>query len=496
MNWRAPLEKILLWFLAAIKTRERPARRRPFWRRKFRPPAWAALLLYGAGLAFLLGSLFGGGPAGWTAGIGSAAAACVFLAVYFRREEPEILADPDGLALLLVIGLVSTFGVAAAALHWPVGWIPVGLPVLLVSVLIGPRPALLTGLTLSVLVGVLADMDLRAFLAAAGVSAFGGLASLHLRNRKEFVRLGYALALVQAGLSVALASSRPGPLPLSEAVRVAGGAVISGMASVILAMGLLPYLERLFGKVTMMRLLELADFKNELLHNLVSRAPGTYHHSLNVATLSEAAAEAIGASGLLCRVGAYYHDIGKTLQPEYFIENNPEASDKHGKMAAHFSSLLVISHVKDGIELGRKHGLDEPILRFIPEHHGTSRVHYFYQRALENGAAEPPADALYRYPGPKPQSPETAIVMLADAVEAATRAMEDPTPQRLRDTVYNVINNRFIDGQLEESPLKLSDLHRIAESFIATLIGMHHGRIPYPAGPAGGRRPKRQPARV
>jgi putative nucleotidyltransferase with HDIG domain len=233
--------------------------------------------------------------------------------------------------------------------------------------------------------------------------------------------------------------------------------------------------------LTNFRLLELSDFNHPLLKRMVLEAPGTYHHSLIVSNLSEAAADAIGANTLLTRVGAYYHDIGKLDKPEYFTENQLAGGNVHDDIEPSMSRLVILNHVKEGVELGKKFKLNQAILDFIPQHHGTALMYYFYQKALEE-AEEPDSikEENYRYPGPKPQTRETAIVMLADSVEGATRALDEHTPTRIADTVRKVINNKFIDGQLDECNLTLKEIELIAATFTRVLSAMYHGRIKYP----------------
>jgi len=210
-------------------------------------------------------------------------------------------------------------------------------------------------------------------------------------------------------------------------------------------------------------------------------APGTYQHSLAVSQLAEAAADTIGANGLLCRVGGYYHDIGKLVTPEYFTENQKVGPSKHDAIEPTMSRLVILNHVKEGMELGKKYRLNPMILNFIPEHHGTALIHYFYHKSVEGAeVGETVEEQDFRYPGPKPQSRETAIVMLADSVEGAVRAMEEHTPARMEDVVRKVINNKFIDGQLDECPLTLKDIYKISQEFTRLLSAMYHGRVKYP----------------
>ncbi len=210
-------------------------------------------------------------------------------------------------------------------------------------------------------------------------------------------------------------------------------------------------------------------------------APGSYQHSLAVSQLAEAAADAIGANGLLCRVGGYYHDIGKLVTPEYFTENQNAGMNKHDNIEPTMSRLVILNHVKEGLELGKEYRLHPAILDFIPEHHGTSLIYYFYHKFMqdaENGEVIEEQD--FRYPGPKPQTRETAILMLADSTEGAVRSMDDHAPSRIEDVVQKVINNKFIDGQLDECALTLKDINKISKAFTRLLSAMYHSRVKYP----------------
>lgn len=216
--------------------------------------------------------------------------------------------------------------------------------------------------------------------------------------------------------------------------------------------------------------MELSDFNRPLLKELILKAPGTYHHSLIVGNLSEQACEAIGSNSLLARIGSYYHDIGKIKHPEFFSENQKEPISKHKDIPPSLSRLIILNHVKEGIEFAHKHKLKNRIIDFIREHHGTSLIHYFYQKALEESEGNQEIiEEGFRYSGPIPKTKETAVVLLADSVEAATRSLKDPTPQKISSIVHKIINNKFIDGQLEDCDLTLRDLDRISEKFIHVL---------------------------
>jgi putative nucleotidyltransferase with HDIG domain len=257
----------------------------------------------------------------------------------------------------------------------------------------------------------------------------------------------------------------------------------SGLAAGFLVLGLLPFIERLFGIATNISLLELCDVNQPALRRLAMEAPGTYTHSLYIGSLAQAAAEAVGAKPLLARVGAYFHDIGKVNKPHYFVENALGKTEAHEGLTPAMSRLVIMSHVKDGLEMADRLGLPRYIKRFIAEHHGTTVVEFFYHEAevqAERTGNEPPHDIDYRYPGPKPRSRETAIVMLADTVEGATRAMKEPTAARVQAIVHEMVMKRLMDGQLDESGLTLSDLHKIEETLTKALLSVYHTRVPYP----------------
>ncbi|MBU1084137.1 MAG: HDIG domain-containing metalloprotein [Candidatus Omnitrophota bacterium] len=255
----------------------------------------------------------------------------------------------------------------------------------------------------------------------------------------------------------------------------------SGIFSGFIVMGLLPVFEHIFKVSTNISLLELSDLNHPVLKKLAIEAPGTYHHSIMVGNLAEVASEAIGADSLRARVGAYYHDIGKIPKAEYFSENEMGSGSRHAKLAPSMSSLIISKHVKDGVEIAKKYKLNNSIIAFITQHHGNSLIAYFYQKAMEKAEnAESLDEESFRYPGPKPQTKETAIVLLADSVEASSRTLVDPNPSSIRNLVKKIINNKFIDGQLDECDLTLRDMHKIAESFERVLMGVFHTRLKYP----------------
>lgn len=259
-------------------------------------------------------------------------------------------------------------------------------------------------------------------------------------------------------------------------------ALLGGLINAVYVSGTVPLVEALFHYTTDVKLLELANLNSPLLRELMVRAPGTYHHSVLVGNMVEAGAEAINANPLLARVAAYYHDVGKLKKPHYFIENIRDGENRHDKLSPSMSALILISHMKEGVELAREHRIGLPIIEIIRQSHGTSLISFFYLKAkgLEVPGSPPVDERDFRYPGPKPQTREAGLVLLADCVEAASRTLADPTPARIQGMVQKIINNIFIDGQLDECELTLKNLHEIAKSFNQILAGIYHQRIDYP----------------
>ncbi|MDD5574913.1 MAG: HDIG domain-containing protein [Candidatus Omnitrophica bacterium] len=359
-------------------------------------------------------------------------------------------------------------------------YIPVASVVMLVALLYRDLElALIFAVLLSFFVGSIFGGDLY----LAGVlllgSILGALYVWQARRRSRILTAGFFVGLIQS-LAV-LTFFQHTTLQNVPIAKFCTAPFLNGIISSFLVAGLLPVFEYLFRVVTNISLLELADFNHPLLKRLVFEAPGTYHHSLMVGNLAEVACESVGANALLARVGAYYHDIGKLEKPEYFSENQDKCSSKHDDLSASMSKLVIMEHVKAGVELARKNRLNNTIIEFIRQHHGTSLVYYFYRRALEAGTDEQGlTEEVFRYPGPKPQTKEAAIVLLADSAEAACRTLDEPTAGRISDMVHRVINNKFIDGQLDACDLTLRDLEKIATIFIHILGAFYHSRIDYP----------------
>ena len=305
-----------------------------------------------------------------------------------------------------------------------------------------------------------------------------------IRSRSKLIEVGgiSALAMMAAAAAWGMISFDPWAYLLNNALY-AGAA---GLTVGFIVLGILPFIEKMFRITTSMTLLEMADASHPLLRRLAVEAPGTYNHSLQVATLAEAAAEAIGANSLLCRVAAYYHDVGKINKADYFVENQlPGQQNRHLNLTPSVSLLIIIGHVKDGIELAREYALPNALVPFIQQHHGTTLVEYFYHAAKtkqgqNKGEPEVP-ETQYRYPGPKPRTKEAAIVMIADCVESATRAMGEPTAPRIETLVHDLTMRRLLDGQFDDCELTMRDIERVESALVKMLLSIYHGRIAYPS---------------
>jgi putative nucleotidyltransferase with HDIG domain len=307
-----------------------------------------------------------------------------------------------------------------------------------------------------------------------------------LRNRWDLLKYGVLGGLAQGAVVLGL-STLGSALTYYPAPSDALAALGNCLGCAVILLGAMPLLENAYAIITNIRLLELADHGHPALRKIQFEAPGTWAHTISVEFLAVPAAEAIGANARLVRAGVFSHDLGKTLKPEYFVENNPNAPERHRRLAPSVSALIITGHVKDGIQLAREFRLPRQIVDFIPEHHGTTLVSYFYHSARkraeeEHGedAAENVQEAFFQYPGPKPQSRETAIVMLADTVEAASRTLENPSLPRIRTFVHELIMQKLLNGQLDESDLTFRDLARIEEEFNRVLMSRYHSRIKYP----------------
>ncbi|MFA5150466.1 MAG: HDIG domain-containing metalloprotein [Candidatus Omnitrophota bacterium] len=357
-------------------------------------------------------------------------------------------------------------------------YIPFSIIPMLATLLFGSlEVSLLLTLASAVALASFSGYPLQTMLLALTSGTVSSFLVLGARKRSTIIRAGILNALLQIIVLVLIEHLWIG-LPYRYLTLF-----LNGIISSIIVLGVLSVFEYLFNTATNISLLELADFHHPLLQRMVQEAPGTYHHSLIVGNLSETACRAVGANALLARIGAYYHDIGKLQKPEYFSENQNREINKHGNLSPTMSKLVIMNHVKEGLELAKRYRLNPALIDFIQQHHGNSLVYYFYRRALENiEKDEVVKEEGFRYPGPKPNTKETAIVLLADSVEAAMRTLREPSPAKIEELVHKVINNKFIDGQLDECELTLKDLEKISAVFIRLLCGIYHSRTSYPEG--------------
>jgi len=403
-----------------------------------------------------------------------------FFFFYLYLLRPEIWSKDRSLVIVTVIlgFIVALYGVVIRS-PWSLYVVPVALASVLLTIIFNSRTALLGTLLLAFTGGQMLGLDLEYTLATFFAGAFGTFSVRDIKNRGQFfvsgglVFVGYFLVLAATWLYI--------DLPIGRVLPDLGYAAIASAVTITASLFLWT-LERIFDITTDLTLLELSDTNSPPLKKLSLQAPGSFNHSLQVANLAEAAADRIGAHTLLTRVGALYHDIGKMKKPEYFVENQRAGTNPHDKLKPRMSALIIASHVKEGLEMGREENLPERILNFIPMHHGTARIEYFYRRALsqaeETDRSVPESE--FRYPGPKPDSKETGILMLADSVEAASRSLDDPSPQRLENLIDLIFRERIDDGQLDNTDLTFRDLSLVKDTFLKMLLGIYHVRVKYP----------------
>ena len=409
-------------------------------------------------------------------------AAFLLCGVYTRYRQRGQVAN---LGRIFVFTLLSVATVAlarwAAADKWHAEILPLALFGMTMAIVTRRELALLITGILSVIIVLALGEDLSELVVLTGTTTTAILCLGGIRSRSKLIYVGLFAGAVAVVLNLTMETIDDQPFGwmlvsnslLTGIWTVAAGLVINGM---------LPFIEHAFGVLTDLSLLDLGDVAHPLLQELVRRAPSTYNHSVTVGSIAEAAAENIGARGLLCRVGAYFHDIGKMLKPGYFIENQGAEGNRHESLVPAMSTLVIIAHIKDGSDLGRQHHLPQPIIDLIAQHHGTTLVEYFYGRAQResdpnNGEVD---ESNYRYPGPKPQTKEAAVLMLADAVESASRTLVDPTPARIESIVREIAERRLDDGQFDESGLTLRELRTIERSLAMSVASIYHGRIKYP----------------
>lgn len=396
---------------------------------------------------------------------------------YLYFFDREVLCDIK-LLLILSIIILSTTLISKNIYRISEYLMPISLATMLISILINPKLAILVNLVVSVFIGTITSNDISTIIFLLIGGTVGAFAIVNTHQRYNIVITG----LIVSAFNILTISSFGfiHGVEYKEILLTCIYGALNGLFSAILTIGSLPLWENLFDILTPLKLLELSNPNQPLLKRLLVETPGTYHHSIIVGNLSEAAAEEVGGNPLIARVGAYYHDVGKLKRPLFFKENQFNGENPHDKINPSLSTLIITSHTKDGAELAKKYKLPTAIRDIIIQHHGQTLVAYFYHKALKSENGDTVKAENFRYSGPKPQTKEAAIVMLADSVEAAVRAMPEPTKGKIEGLVRQIIKDKLNDGQLDECGLTLKDLNTIANAFVKVLVGIFHERIEYP----------------
>lgn len=409
----------------------------------------------------------------------------IFLAVvlflqfnYLYLNHKQIFKNTKKLVLISVINIVSLILARTIGLVSPL-LIPFACGPMLLSLLMDYKISLVISILNVILISGVSGFDVEVMIIGSINAILGATLLKKMQQRNELLYATVYIAIISAIITLStgiLVSSN-----IKDVLIKSAFAIIGGLLSGILALGILPFLEGTFNEVTTLKLLELSNPNNPLLKKLLMEAPGTYHHSMLVANLAEMAAEEVGANPVVARIGSYYHDVGKTERPYFFGENQMGGDNPHNKITPNLSAFIIISHVKDGLELAKKYNLPTVIQEIIAEHHGTTLVKYFYY-TMKNNSENPEEikEEDYRYPGPIPSSKEAGVVMLADSTEAAVRSIKDPTKEKIEDMVNNIINDKLSSGQLNNCDLTLKDIEKIRICFLTTLNGIYHQRIEYP----------------
>lgn len=422
--------------------------------------------------------------------------------IYYQFDR-TIITDPRKLTRLLALVVCVFF---LCRLTTPDPWraevVPLILCAMTATIAFGKQVALLITCCVSLCFTLSSGYDMAHYVMLCSGACASALLLGRIRTRTKLIYVGMGAGVVVAlthfgadmvigrlhvvtdqpidGTLMSTSSwLRLLPTLSLESIRLGGFTLLASA----LMMAILPFVEKLFGVQTDLSLLELGDASHQLLRQLAQRAPGTYNHSINVAAIAEAAADSIGAHGLLTRVGAYFHDIGKMFKPNYFVENQGQSGNCHDTLQPAMSTLVIIAHVKDGADLARQHHLPKPIIDFIEQHHGTTLVEHFYREATKRSQLDPNKEEVsetsFRYPGPKPQTREAAVLMLADSVESASRSLVEPTSSRLQNLVDQLAMKKLLDGQFDECGLTLQQLDLVKNSLVKSLTAIYHGRIKY-----------------
>ena len=397
---------------------------------------------------------------------------------YIDRNYNDVFKDTKKIALISVINLMTlifarTIGIASPFL------IPFACSPMLLTLLINYKISMVISILNIIIVSIATSFDALVIMVAVISTILGSTLLRKMQQRNDLLYSTLYIAVVGSIITIST-----GILISSNLTEVLGkGAItfVGGLLSGIFALGILPFLEGTFNEVTTLKLLELSNPNNPLLKKLLMEAPGTYHHSMLVANLAEMASEEVGANSVIVRIGSYYHDVGKTERPYFFGENQIGGENPHNNITPNLSAKIIISHVKDGIDLARKYNLPKVIEDIIAQHHGTTLVKYFYY-TMKNNSENPDEikESDYRYPGPIPSSKEAGIVMLADSVEAAVRSIKEPNEDKIKDMINNIVNDKLACGQLNNCNLTIKDIEKIKKCFLTALNGIYHHRIEYP----------------
>ncbi|MBS4024162.1 MAG: HDIG domain-containing protein [Clostridia bacterium] len=409
--------------------------------------------------------------------------------ILYIRQYKKLIYNSDtslvltGLLIVLTLGLAKVVKMINFAgdseLSVQVGYmIPLAAGSMLITILLDTKLAVFLTIIMGLLIGILSGGQLS-FVVTAVMGGLVGVYSVsRLSGRSDLVKAGLYVAGASVVSVIGLGLINNNSFSVVSVGIIMG--LLNGILSAVLTIGLLPFLETAFGVTTSVKLLELSNPNHPLLKRLLIEAPGTYHHSIMAGNLAEAAADQVGADSLLVRVGAYFHDIGKLKRPYFFIENQLAGDNPHDKLAPTLSTLIITSHTKDGVELAKEHQLPPVIVDMVEQHHGVGLMTYFFHKASEGEKGETFNETDFRYDGPKPQTKEAALVMLGDSVEAAVRAMQNPTPGRVEGLVRKIIKEKLSDGQLDECDVTLRDLEQVTQAFLRVLNGIFHSRIEYP----------------
>jgi cyclic-di-AMP phosphodiesterase PgpH len=406
----------------------------------------------------------------------------VLCGFYIHHRDPRIVDDLSRLATLLTLVVVTVALIMLTANDWRAETIPLMLFGMTVAIAYEQEIALLLSAAVTLITVIALGHGLADAIVLLAATAGAILLLNRVRSRSKLLSVGFLAAGVVALTTIGVGTLEGDPIMVT--MKTAGLLSLWAVIAGSLMTCLLPMVEKIFNVQTDLSLIELGDPAHPLLQELIRRAPGTYNHSITVASLAEAAAEAIGSRGLLVRVGAYFHDIGKMLKPGYFAENQGQGDNRHRSLVPAMSTLVIIAHVKDGADLARQSKIPEPIIDFIQQHHGTTLVEYFYRQASESKKTDPNSaevdESSFRYPGPKPQTKEAGILMMADAVESASRVLVEPTPARIESLVEDISRKRLLDGQFDECGLTLEEVRKIGDSLVKSLTAVYHGRVKYP----------------